>query len=235
VPATNRPWGPAVAGAVLVIVVGGVVGYAVTRDHGTGGSGSVATATRSAMTTTPPPSPSSSVNPADPYTRPEIAAAKRIPGLTYRPEPDHTHVATTVHYDSSPPVGGDHSQIWADCAGTVYPHAIANENAVHMLEHGAVWITYRPGLSAADVAALSKLVTGVDHTAMSPYPGLRGAISVQAWDYQVFVAGPADPRLRQFISALRSNPATAPEAGGPCSDPLFKKHPSTFGHPIFQF
>jgi hypothetical protein len=208
----QRPWGLIVTTAVIVLfAVGVVVAVVATRK-------------------------SSTTDPKNPYTRPEIAAAKAINGVVYKAEPNHNHVFTTVKYDTSPPTGGNHSQIWADCDGTVYSQAIANENAVHMLEHGSVWITYRPGLPAAQIATLSKLVNGVDRMAMSPYPSLKTPISLQAWGYQLFVNNASDPRIKQFISALRFNPDTTPEYsnGVTCSDPGFKTHPSTFGHPLFQ-
>ncbi len=167
------------------------------------------------------------------YTNPEIADAKAIPGVVYTPEPNHNHVEGNITYNTSPPVGGNHSQYWADCSGTVYPNAIANENAVHMLEHGAVWITYKPGLAADQVATLSKLVSGVDRMAMSPYPDLKTNISLQAWDYQLFVDSASDPRIEQFILALKFNPKTTPEASATCSQPTFIANPSTFGHPLW--
>jgi hypothetical protein len=205
----QRPWGWIIATIVVIVLAGGLIGYAVTRH-------------------------SSGVNAADPYRQPEIADAKAIPGVVYKVEPDHTHIASgTVKYDTTPPTGGNHSPYWADCTGTVYPQAIANENAVHMLEHGAVWITYQPGLDKADVATLAKLVTGQDRTAMSPYPGLKTKVSLQAWGYQLFVNSPTDPRIKQFIDALRFNQKTTPEPSATCAQPDFKQHPSTFGHPLF--
>jgi len=167
------------------------------------------------------------------YTQPEVTAAKSITGLIHKVEPNHNHVDTTVTYDASPPIGGNHSQVWADCSGTVYPKAIANENAVHMLEHGAVWITYKPGLAAAQVDTLSKLVAGVDRMAMSPYPSLKTNISLQSWNYQLFVDDASDSRIQQFIGAVRYTPQATPEYGATCSQPLFKAHQSTFGHPTF--
>ena len=210
----QTPWGLIITTVVIVIFAVGIVGYAVIHKK---------------------PS-SDSASSSNPYTQPELADAKQITGVTYKKEPDHSHVLTAVKYDSSPPVGGNHSQIWADCFGTVYPNAIANENAVHMLEHGAVWITYKPGLPADQIASLTKLVNGVDRMAMSPYPGLGTNISLQAWGYQLFVDNASDPRIQQFILALRFNPKTTPEqaTGVTCSDPAFKRSPSTFGHPIFQ-
>ncbi len=51
------------------------------------------------------------------------------------------HSGADVDYPESPPYGGDHDLAWADCTGTIYPEPIRSENAVHSLEHGAVWVT----------------------------------------------------------------------------------------------
>ena len=201
----QRPWGLIIAAVLVVVFAAGVIIYAVTRH-------------------------SSNTNP---YTQSALADATKISGVTYKQEPNHNHVQGVIQYDASPPVGGNHSQYWVDCTGTVYPNAIANENAVHGLEHGAVWITYRPGLSKADVDALAKYVSGQDRMFMSPYPGLKSNISLQSWGYQLFLDSPTDPRIQQFINALRYNPKTTPEYGADCSQPTFKAHPSTFGNPLW--
>jgi len=203
----QTPWTLIAIVAVLVLFAGGIVAYAVTR-HKSG--------------------------PQNPYTYPETAAAKKIPGLIHHVEPQHTHVAGTVNYDMSPPIGGNHSQFWAPCTGVTYTHQLANENAVHMLEHGAVWITYNPAtLKASDVQYLkSHYVDGIDRMAMSPYKGLRTPISLQAWGYQLFVQSAKDPRISQFIDALRYKPNTVtPEPSALCSDPGFKANESHPGHP----
>jgi hypothetical protein len=204
----QTPWGLIITTVVIVVFAVGVIGFALLHHK------------------------SSSSKSDNPYTQPEIAAAKAISGVIYKAEPDHTHVDGLVNYNSSPPVGGNHSPYWADCSGTVYSAPIANENAVHMLEHGAVWITYRPGLAAAQLSVLEQLVSGVDRMALSPYPNLKTPISLQSWDYQLFVNDANDPRVQQFIAALKFNPATTPEQNATCSQPSFKQHPSTFGHPL---
>jgi hypothetical protein len=205
----QTPWGLIITVVVLVLFAGGIVAFAVTRSSGS----------------------DSGVNAR--YVMPEISAAKKIPGVLYKKEPDHTHVAGTVDYNTSPPTGGDHSQYWANCTGTVYTHQIANENAVHMLEHGAVWITYNPKTATkAEIATLTSLVDGVDRTALSPYAGLKTPISLQAWDYQLFVQKASDPRITEFLDALRLNPKTTPELGVSCSDPSFVASKSTPGHPF---
>ncbi|HZC70838.1 MAG TPA: DUF3105 domain-containing protein [Jatrophihabitans sp.] len=202
----QTPWG-VIASVVAVVVFAGAVVAIVIATH-----------------------KSSKSN--DPYRMPEAAAAKQISGVQYHVEPNHTHVFTAVKYDTTPPTGGNHSQYWADCSGTVYSQPIANENAVHPLEHGAIWVTYRQGLPASQVATLAKQVQGQNYVFMSPYPNLKSAVSLQAWGYQLFVNSVSDPRIAQFI-ALKNNPKIAPEYGGSCSQPTFIQHPSTFGHPLF--
>ena len=102
-----------------------------------------------------------------------------------------------------------------------------------MLEHGAVWITYNPKqISGAKLAALKKYVAGVDRMALSPYAGLKTPISLQAWGYQLFVSSPSDPRIAQFIKALKYNPKTTPENGqllGPVLQGRARARP---GHPF---
>lgn len=63
-----------------------------------------------------------------------------------------THVEGTVDYAMSPPAGGPHNQVWLNCG--IYSEAVPNENAVHDLEHGAVWITYAPDLPQSDIDKL---------------------------------------------------------------------------------
>jgi hypothetical protein len=86
---------------------------------------------------------------------------------------------------------------------------------VHSLEHGAVWITYRPDLPGADVQRLRTLASD-DYMLLSPYPGLPAPVVVTAWNRQMQLAGADDPRLPQFIRRFKNNAATTPEFGATC-------------------
>ena len=113
--------------------------------------------------------------------------ANAIPGIVNfsKTDPDlvkaNQHQWGPVTYKQAPPVAGPHNFNWQRCMGDVYPAAIANEHAVHALEHGAVWITYRPDLPKDQVEKLASKVRGNDFMLMSPYPGLDKPISLQAW------------------------------------------------------
>lgn len=125
------------------------------------------------------------------------------------------HVWGPQTYKLSPPVAGNHNPNWQRCLGDVYTSQIANEHALHSLEHGAVWITYNPSLPADQVEALAKRVRGNDYMLMSPYPNLDKPISLQAWGFQLKVDNASDKRIDEFIKALRQNASL--EAGTPCS------------------
>jgi hypothetical protein len=125
------------------------------------------------------------------------------------------HKPGKLTYPMTPPVGGDHNQNWQRCLGDVYTAPIATEHAVHSMEHGAVWITYQPSLPKAEVNALADKVKGHDFTLMSPIEGQKRPISVQTWGYQLAVDKASDPRIDQFIKALRE--VSAKEQGATCS------------------
>lgn len=158
--------------------------------------------------------------------------ASKIPGIVHKTFSSGNHENGVIKYDDSPPFGGPHAPIWADCTGTVYPEQIASENAVHDLEHGAVWITYKPGLAADQVDILTKLVSGQPYMLLTPYAGLKTNVSLQAWGYQLFVDNASDPRVKQFITDLKLNQQNTPELGASCTNATFKTNPSTPGKPI---
>lgn len=81
-------------------------------------------------------------------------------------------------YRQIPPVGGDHAFIWQNCG--FYPEAVRDETAVHSMEHGAMWITYRPGLPAEQVDKLRELVNDKTYVLVSPYPDLPAPVVASA-------------------------------------------------------
>ncbi len=130
----------------------------------------------------------------------------------------HIGADKRVAYDRSPPLGGPHDAIWAACSGVVYETAVRNENMVHALEHGAVWIAYHPDkITGPALQSLRDRVQGQNHLMLSPYPGLDSPISLQSWGHQLKLTDPADKRIDQFIQSLRLNQYTYPEIGASCN------------------
>ncbi|WP_067885911.1 DUF3105 domain-containing protein [Nocardia vaccinii] len=147
-----------------------------------------------------------------------------IPGVVRKDYPAGLHVSATqrVAYDMKPPMGGPHDASWATCTGVVYGKAIRTENAVHSIEHGAIWIAYNPDkVTGAALDSLKQRVQGKPAMLMSPYPGLDHAVSLQSWGHQLKLDSADDKRIGEFISALRLNQYTYPEVGADCANPTF--------------
>ncbi|MFF3287350.1 DUF3105 domain-containing protein [Streptomyces sp. NPDC003023] len=132
------------------------------------------------------------------------------------------HVETAVSYEMKPPVGGDHSQVWMNCNGDVYSEPIPEVNAVHSLEHGAVWVTYTDKAAKADVDKLAEKVKKTPYTLMSPYKDQQGAIMLSAWGKQVVVDSADDKRVSQFFTKYVQG-AQTPEPGAACTGGLSGK------------
>ena len=126
---------------------------------------------------------------------------------------DQSHVSTPVQYPQNPPAGGPHAPQWQNCG--FYDAPIRAENAVHSMEHGAVWITYQPGLPASEVEKLRQLARQT-YVLVSPYPDLPAPIGASAWARNLLVPNADDPQLAEFVRTYRLGPTT-PEQGAPCT------------------
>lgn len=189
----GKPWGPILVAGVVVLIAVGIIGYGVYAA-------------------------AKSSNEAGTPWEERAAAIEGI--VNYRDHADKTitarnHKAGPLTYTTNPPVGGDHNARWQNCNGDVYDQPIPKEHAVHSLEHGAVWVTYKQGLPAAQVEKLAGKVEGQDYMLMSPVPDLDKNVSLQAWGYQLKVDSADDERIDAFIRALRNNASVEP--GATCS------------------
>ncbi|AYV27478.1 DUF3105 domain-containing protein [Streptomyces sp. CJ_13] len=132
------------------------------------------------------------------------------------------HVETPVKYEMNPPVGGDHHPRWMNCNGDVYKNPVPEVNAVHSLEHGAVWVTYNEKAAKGDLDKLAETVGKTPYTLMSPVKEQTGAIMLSAWGKQLTVDSAADPRVAQFFTKYVQGPQT-PEPGAACTNGLADK------------
>jgi hypothetical protein len=186
---SSRNWGPIAVAGVVVLLAVGIIGYSTYA----------------------------SIEGSKPWQ--EKAAA--IDGIVnYRAQKNpaidsQEHKDGPQTYVTNPPVGGAHNSVWQNCMGDVYAAPVANEHAVHSLEHGAVWVTYKEGLAADQVGKLKEKVEGREYMLMSPVAGLDKNISLQAWGYQLKVDDADDKRIDEFIKTLRLNASLEP--GAACS------------------
>ncbi|MEV5841597.1 DUF3105 domain-containing protein [Streptomyces sp. NPDC051985] len=127
-----------------------------------------------------------------------------------------THVAGTVKYPMHPPVGGNHNPVWLNCNGNVYTKAVKDENAVHALEHGAVWVTYTDKATKSDVDTLAAKVKQTPYSLMSPYTNQTSPIELSAWGHQLSVTSADDPKVAKFFETYVQGKQT-PEPGASCT------------------
>jgi hypothetical protein len=145
-------------------------------------------------------------------------ASISIEGLQTFDDLPANHVTGAVDYEAeygaNPPAGGNHNQVWLNCG--VYTEVQANENAVHALEHGAVWVTYDASqVTGDDLATLQDSVPST-FSLVSPYEGLPSPVVISAWGAQVDLDSVDDPRLEQFVDKFWRS-ADLPEQGAPCT------------------
>ncbi|MGH3716187.1 MAG: DUF3105 domain-containing protein [Micromonosporaceae bacterium] len=184
--AGNRPWGTIALFTVVILLFTGIVGYTFWEAY---------------------------KNDLTPQERANLISGVKDYSSKVKGAGDHKPGDLT--YPQKPPVGGTHNGIWQNCMGNIYNAPIADEHAVHSLEHGAIWITYQPGLPKDQIDQLKERVEGKDHMMLSQHSGQPTKISVQAWGFQLQLDDADDSRIDDFIQALRGE---GPEKGASCSE-----------------
>ncbi|WP_369055930.1 DUF3105 domain-containing protein [Kineococcus terrestris] len=145
--------------------------------------------------------------------QPDPPSLEAVSTFTYSNAEQHTE--EPQDYAESPPVGGPHHPVWQNCG--VYEEPVPDEHAVHSLEHGAVWITYRPDLPAEQVEQLREAVSGRPYTLLSPREDLPSPVVLSAWNNQLTLDSADDPRLNAFLARFVQG-AQTPEPGALCTN-----------------
>ena len=120
---------------------------------------------------------------------------------------------TDLEYPENPPVGGKHAGIWQTCG--YYDAPIAEENAVHSLEHGAVWITYRADLLDEEQVADLRDRADESYVLVSPRPEQAEPVVLTAWNNQLRLQAFDGDAIGQFVGYFRQG-GQEPERGATC-------------------
>jgi hypothetical protein len=133
-------------------------------------------------------------------------------GIEVYPATTNRSVKVPIEYDRQPPTNGDHAPIWLNCG--FYEKPVQNRFAVHSMDHGVVWITYRPDLPSGQVDGL-RSYGEKNYVIVSPYPGQDAPVIATSWRVQLELDGAGDPRLRNFVEGFRIS-KIAPLSGNRC-------------------
>ena len=141
------------------------------------------------------------------------ATQQQIPGLETFDNLDRGHAVNVSIPDTGlPPAGGTHHPQWLNCG--VYEQPVETVNAIHSMEHGAVWLAYHPDLSPEEIAMVEAYAEGESYVLVSPYPGLVTGVVATAWGAQLQIDELPDERIDKFIARFRGQ---GPEPGATCS------------------
>jgi len=152
--------------------------------------------------------------------KPAIPNDSGIEGVQTFPDKSeyHNHVSSLPAPEGDvPPPFGAHYSAWQNCG--IYDHPVELGNALHSLEHGAVWLTYSPDLSESQIADLQSLARGHGYVLMSPYAPQTKPAVMTAWGVQLVIDSLPDDRIAKFIAYYEDGPQN-PEPGAPCSGAL---------------
>ncbi len=113
-------------------------------------------------------------------------------------------------FNSNPPTSGQH---YAEPANWgIYDEQLLDERLVHNLEHGGIWISYKPDLDPTQIAELKNIAD--DYTLkviMTPRPENDSPIVVASWGRLLKLDQADDGQIKDFIKAyINKGPEQVP-------------------------
>lgn len=127
---------------------------------------------------------------------------------------EHIVQGSTDHppYNSNPPTSGPHWPNPAECK--VYDEPVPDEAAIHSLEHGAIWITYKDKDDKEIAEKLSNIVEkDPAKVLLSPRPENDSKIALASWTRLLKLEKFDESQISAFIKSNRNN---APEPFATC-------------------
>lgn len=109
-------------------------------------------------------------------------SGKDAPGEVYADQgQQHVALDYSFSYNSNPPTSGPHYASPANWG--VYEYEANDKIFIHNLEHGGIWISYRPGVASSTIQALQDIINefGGSKLVMSPRSANASDIAVAAW------------------------------------------------------
>lgn len=134
------------------------------------------------------------------------SSADKMPGVFIPSQgQEHVSLGAPFSYSSNPPTSGPHNANPAEWG--VYKDEIADQILIHNLEHGGIWISYRPEIDEEVIKKLGDIATAFGRKViMTPRQANDNDIAIAAWTrLDKFSASEfSEERVREFIRAYRN-------------------------------
>lgn len=117
----------------------------------------------------------------------------------------HVNLGHKHTYSSNPPTSGPHFENPAEWG--VYKEELPDEILVHNLEHGGIWISYKPGIPEDVIAKLESFYQKYGRKIIvTPRSANNSDIALAAWTRldKFSIAEYSDERVEKFIKAYRN-------------------------------
>ncbi len=143
-----------------------------------------------------------------------IAVSNPVVGTQEFPIVSRTHIAVgtkATNYSSNPPTSGDH---WpAPAKNGVYDNQLPDEQLVHNLEHGHIWISYKPDVSQEVKDKLKEIVEKDNwKVVLEPRAENETKIALAGWGRLLKMGDLDVAKVDEFIKTYRNRgPEQTPE------------------------
>ena len=117
-------------------------------------------------------------------------------------------------YNSNPPTGGWHFDTPAQTG--IYDTEFPDETLIHNLEHGHVWIAYRPDLPKDQIEKLADIAKSYgSKIIMAPRKTNDTPIALVAWEHLLKMNSVDEVTVKEFMDEYRglAGPETLPDFG----------------------
>lgn len=139
-------------------------------------------------------------------TQGEAKGAKLLPGVVEFQSQGAAHVQPgSQHqpYNSNPPTSGPHYP--QPAAWGIYENQLADETLVHNLEHGGIWISYKPDLLAEEKAKLNEIAGRYkSKVVLEPRVQNETAVALAAWQRLKKLDSVDEAAITEFIATYKN-------------------------------
>ncbi len=141
------------------------------------------------------------------------AGSKPLPGEVIS-DLGRNHIATDSkkpEYNSNPPTSGPH--FGTPASWGVYDKELPDQQVVHNLEHGGVWITYNSDLEKEAIEKLKEIAGSYkSKVIMSARAANDSKIALASWGRLLKLSSYDEEKIKDFVSRMRNKgPESIPD------------------------